>query len=107
MITKEDFEKVISGLKGKLDETTTALVSEELLETVGAFNSGYDDYLKVKEENEKLKNEKEELLKINGRLYQKIGFDRDEENEKESEKIVNEDEEIDIDDIINEKGELI
>lgn len=105
MISKEDFEKLIDNLRGKLDETTVALVSEEILATISAYNNGFDEYEKSVEEVEKLKGEKEELLKVNGKLYQKIGFDKDEE-EKEDDKKEDE-EEIKIEDVIDEKGELI
>ena len=109
MISKEDFETLINNLRGKLDETTLALVSEELLATVSAFNNGFDEYEKTQEEVEKLKGEKEELLKVNGKLYQKIGFDKDDEekeNKKDDDKKDN-DEEIKIEDVINEKGDII
>lgn len=107
MISKEDFEKLIDNLREKLDETTVALVSEEILATISAYNNGFDEYEKSVEEVEKLKGEKEELLKVNGKLYQKIGFDR--EDEKNDDKFDDEkdEEEIKIEDVIDEKGELI
>ena len=94
MISKEEFEKLINNLRDKLDETTVALVSEEILATISAYNNGFDEYEKSVEEVEKLKGEKEELLKVNGKLYQRIGFDREEKEDK-------------IEDVIDEKGELI
>lgn len=105
MISKEEFEKLIDNLRGKLDETTVALVSEEILATISAYNNGFDEYEKSIEEVEKLKGEKEELLKVNGKLYQKIGFDKDEEDDKKEDKP--DEEEIKIEDVIDEKGELI
>ena len=106
MLSKEEFEKLINNLREKLDETTVALVSEELLATISAYNNGFDEYEKSVEEVEKLKGEKEELLKVNGKLYQRIGFDR-EEKEDNIEDIENEEEEIKIEDVIDEKGDLI
>ena len=44
MITKEDFEKLVSNLREKLDDTSSALVSEETLATISAFNNAYDEY---------------------------------------------------------------
>lgn len=105
MISKEEFETLINNLRDKLDETTVALVSEEILATISAYNNGFDEYSKSVEEVEKLKGEKEELLKVNGKLYQRIGFDR-EEKEDNIEKTKDE-EEIKIEDVIDEKGELI
>ena len=108
MLNKDEFEKVVNNLRDKLDETTVALVSDELVETVSAYNSGYDEYTKTLEDVEKLKNEKEELLKVNGKLYQRIGFDKEESKEDNTSKDENIDkEEIKIEDIIDEKGELI
>ena len=66
MLSKEEFEKLINNLRDKLDETTVALVSEEILATISAYNNGFDEYTKSAEEIEKLKGEKEELLKVNG-----------------------------------------
>ena len=106
MLSKEEFEKLINNLRDKLDETTVALVSEEILATISAYNNGFDEYEKSVEEVEKLKGEKEELLKVNGKLYQRIGFDR-EETIEENKDDTEDKEEIKIEDVIDEKGELI
>ena len=106
MLSKEDFEKLINNLKDKLDETTGALVSEEILATLSAYNNGFDEYEKSVEEVEKLKSEKEELLKVNGKLYQRIGYDKEDEIEEKKDGMENK-EEIKIEDVINEKGEMI
>ncbi len=105
MISKEDFEKIIDALKGKLDETSVALVSEELLNLLSAYNVSTDEYEKLKADVEKLKSEKDELLKVNGKLYQKIGFDKVEEEIEE--KVEDDVDEIKIEDVIDERGELI
>ena len=105
MISKEEFEKLINKLRDKLDETTNALVSEEILATISAYNNGYDEYSKSTEEVEKLKGEKEELLKVNGKLYQRIGFDKEEKEDNIEDG--KDEEEIKIEDVIDEKGELI
>lgn len=106
MLSKEEFEKLINNLRDKLDETTVALVSEELLATISAYNNGFDEYTKSANEVEKLKGEKEELLKVNGKLYQRIGFDK-EETIEENKDDAEDEEEIKIEDVINEKGDLI
>lgn len=106
MISKEEFEKLINNLKEKLDDTTSALVSEELLAILSSFNTGFDDYEKMGQDMEKLKKDNDELLKVNGRLYQKIGFDKPVENEEVEDN--KEDEgSIQIEDVIDEKGEII
>ena len=106
MLSKEEFEKLIDNLRAKLDETTVALVSEELIALMSAYTTGFDEYSKSVEEVETLKGEKEELLKVNGKLYQRIGFDEEKEEDK-SEDFEDEKEEIKIEDVIDEKGELI
>ncbi len=107
MLSKEEFEKLINNLREKLDETTVALVSEELLATISAYNNGFDEYTKSVEEVEKLKGEKEELLKVNGKLYQRIGFDKEDEKNDDKFEDDKDEEEIKIEDVIDEKGELI
>lgn len=106
MLSKEEFEKLIDNLRAKLDETTVALVSEELIALMSAYTTGFDEYSKLVEEVETLEGEKEELLKVNGKLYQRIGFDEEKEEDK-SEDFEDEKEEIKIEDVIDEKGELI
>ena len=106
MLSKEEFEKLVNNLRDKLDETTTALLSEELLALLSNYNNGFDEYEKSIEEVEKLKGEKEELLKVNGKLYQRIGFDK-EETIEENKDDTKDEEEIKIEDVIDEKGELI
>ena len=106
MLSKEEFEKLIDNLRAKLDETSVALVSEELIALLSAYGNGFDEYSKSVKEVEKLKGEKEELLKVNGKLYQRIGFDEEKEEDKFNEDLPVE-EEIKIEDVIDEKGELI
>lgn len=104
MLSKEEFEQLINKIKEGLDETQSALISEDLLAIVSTYNSAVDSVEEMKTENEKLKADKEELLKVNGKLFQKIGFEKEEEESSTEEK---EDvEEIKIEDIIDEKGEL-
>ena len=103
-MSKEEFENAINSLKEKLDETTQAMISEELIAIMGAYNSLVDEKAEVEEEKAKLESEKEELLKVNGKLFQKVGFDKEDEEEKEEEV---EEEKIDVEDVIDEKGDII
>ena len=103
-MSKEEFENAINSLKEKLDETTQAMISEELIAIMGAYNSLVDEKAEVEEEKAKLEGEKEELLKVNGKLFQKVGFDKEDEEEKVEEV---EEEKIDVEDVIDEKGDII
>ena len=109
MIKRKDFNKTVDEVKEKLDDTTQALVSEGLLATKSAYSGLYNEYKALKEENDKLKQEKEELLKTNGKLYQQIGFQREENERQESilQSDKTEGEKISIDDIIDKNGNFI
>ena len=106
MLTKEDFEKIITDTREKLDEKSQALISEDMLGIMGNYNSLLTTLNDRDEELKKLKSENDELLKVNGRLFQKIGFEKEEEKNPLpiKEEVV---EKIGIDNLINEKGEMI
>lgn len=104
MLTKEEFESLITSIKEKLDETVQALVSEDLLGVMSSYNNAIDEVANLGEKITKLEADKEDLLKVNGRLFQKIGFDKEEEKIEEKGDDV---EKLEIEDVIDEKGELI
>lgn len=105
MLTKEDFEKLINSIKEKLDETTQALLSEDLLGVLSSYNMAIDEVASLGDKISKLEVDKEDLLKVNGRLFQKIGFDKEEEKKEEG--MEDNGEELKIEDVIDEKGDLI
>ena len=106
MLTKEEFETLITSIKEKLDETVQALVSEDLIGVLSSYNNAIDEISSLSDKITKLETDKEELLKVNGSLFQKIGFDKEEEKEPEANE--GEDvEKLEIEDVIDEKGELI
>lgn len=107
MLTKEDFEKIITDTREKLDDKSQALISEDMLGIMGSVNSLLTTLSDREEELKKLKSENDELLKVNGRLFQKIGFEKKEQKETLP---INEEvteEKIGISNLINEKGDLI
>ena len=104
MLTKEEFESLITSIKEKLDETVQALVSDDLLGVMSSYNNALDEISSLGEKITGLEADKEELLKVNGKLFQKIGFDKEEEPEEAKEEEV---EKLEIEDVIDEKGELI
>lgn len=105
MLTKEEFEGLITSIKDKLDETTQALISDDLVGVLSSYGNALDEIKSLGEKIVGLETDKEELLKVNGRLFQKVGFDKEEEVVKD----VKEDneEKLEIEDVIDEKGELI
>lgn len=105
MLSYDELETLINSIKEKLDETTSALVSEDLLNIISNYKLGIDKISELSTEIEKLQADKDELLKVNGKLFQKVGFDKEEEPEKEE--MAEEVEETLIEDVIDEKGDLI
>ena len=104
MLTKEEFKNLITSIKEKLDDTTQALVSEELLNVLTNYNLAVDEIESKAQSVADLTKDNEELLKVNGKLFPKIGFEK---VETETEEPKSEDEEIKLEEIINEKGEMI
>lgn len=107
MMSYEELETLVNEIKDKLDETTGALISEDLLNIVSNYKLGMDEVSRLTEEVNTLKSEKDELLKVNGRLFQKVGFDKEEIEKKEEEKTSDDSEELTVEDVVDEKGELI
>lgn len=106
MVNIDELKVLVDSIKEKLDETQGALVSEDLLSIVSNYQLLFDELSTIKEEVDKLKADNEELLKVNGRLFQKIGFDEDIKDESE-ELSENVEEEIAVEEVIDEKGEII
>ena len=107
MMSYEELETLVNEIKDKLDETASALISEDLLKIVSNYKLGMEETTKLGEEVAKLKEEKDELLKVNGRLFQQIGFEKEEVKDEIIEK--HEDEKTDdeiIEDLIDERGEI-
>lgn len=105
MMNKEEFETLINSIKENLDETTGALISEDLLKIVSSYLNALNDIEEKRLKIEELSKTNEDLLKVNGKLFQEIGFDNKEEEKVED---IQEDiEEMSVEDIIDEKGELI
>lgn len=107
MLSIDELKVLIDKIKEGLDETTSALISEDLLSIVSTYQLALDEIAKKSEELEKLVADNEELLKVNGRLFQKIGFEEDIKDESEELKSEGEEEEITLEEVIDEKGELI
>ena len=106
MANIDELKVLVDSIKEKLDETQSALVSEDLLSIVSNYGLLFDELTKIKEEVDKLKADNEELLKVNGRLFQKIGFDEDIKDESAELKEEGA-EEITVEEVIEEKGEII
>ena len=106
-MTYEELETLANAIREKLGEDASALISEDLLNIVSNYKLAIDEVEKLKGEVDGLKVEKDELLKVNGKLFQKVGFEKEEVEDEIIEK--HEDEktadEI-IEDLIDERGEI-
>lgn len=106
MLSREDFESLVNGVKEKINETDSALVSEDLLGVLSSYKSAVDEIDSLKEQSSKLKKDNDELLKVNGKLFQKIGFDKEVKTETKFPEEKQEEPKIDLNDIIDEKGDF-
>lgn len=100
-------EELVSALYDKLDETQRALVSEELIAIKGAFRNQETELLERQEAINKLKSENDEILKVNGRLFQQVGFNKPEEQVMSIPNQKQEEPKIDLASVIDEKGNII
>ena len=106
MFSIDELKVLIDKIKEGLDETQSALISEDLLSIISNYQLALDKIAEVEEKIESLTKDNEELLKVNGRLFQKIGFEEDIKDES-AELPSEENEEITVEDVIDEKGEII
>lgn len=107
MYSIDELKSLIDKIKEGLDETQSALISEDLLSIISNYQLALDEIAKVSEELAKIKADNEELLKVNGRLFQKIGFEEDIKDESAELPSEENEEEITVEEVINEKGEII
>lgn len=106
MLSIDELKVLIDKIKEGLDETQSALISEDLLSIISNYQLAIDELAKVNEELGKIKADNEELLKVNGRLFQKIGFEEDIKDES-AELPSETEEEVTVEEVIDEKGEII
>lgn len=107
MMSYEELATLVNTIREKIGEDASAMVSEDLLNIISNYKLGIDEVEKLTGEVDSLKAEKDELLKVNGKLFQKVGFEKEvvedeilekHEDEKTADEI--------IEDLIDERGEI-
>lgn len=107
MISKDDFGNIITRIKEGIGDEQSALLSEDLLELQSAYANTFDEASDASEKVTKLADEKDELLKVNGRLFQKLGTNEPVAVVQEMEQTEPSEPELEIHDVIDEKGNFI
>lgn len=101
-----ELETLMSDMRNKLTDESQALISTDALNILSKLRSLVDELDETKAKVEKLEADKTELLKTNGELFRKIGEQIASKDEDESDDETSEDE-VKIEDIIDEKGNII
>lgn len=107
MLKYDEFETLVNSIRDGLDEVSRANASENFITVLSNYKMALDDIESKLSEIEKLASEKEELLLVNGKLYQKVGMDLIDEANDDSSNDTNDEEVISIEEIIDEKGDFI
>lgn len=106
----DKFNETIDNIKEKVGEENSALISDDLISLMTEHKSLAEQSNEQTKQIETLKSEKDDLVNANAKLFRRLGFE-DEHKTSFSEPYKteqnSEDKEIEIGDIINEKGELI
>lgn len=101
-----ELETLMSDMRNKLTEESQALISTDALNILSKLRGLVDELDETKVKVAKLEADKTELLKTNGELFRKIGEQIASKDEDESDDETSEDE-VKIEDIIDEKGNII
>lgn len=105
----DELETLMSDMRNKLTDESQAIISTDALNILSKLRGIVDELDETKAKVDKLEADKSELLKTNGELFRRIGEqiaskDDDETEDETSDTL---DEEVKIEDIIDEKGNII
>lgn len=109
---KEEFNTRLQKIKDGIPENERAIMTEDLLDLESSVITLIDDLESKKVEMGKMQEEHDNLLKVNGRLAQRISFESSQattfnNSTAGSNQGKKEEEKIELSSFINEKGELI
>lgn len=106
----DKFEEIISSIKEKVGEENSALISDDIISLMTEHKSLTEQNDSNAKQIETLKADKNDLLSVNAKLFQRIGFEDTEKMtfaEQNNTTQNGEPEEIKLGDIINSKGDII
>lgn len=105
----DKFNETINHIKEKVGEENSALISDELI----ALMTEHKTLTEQNEENNKkietLKTEKDDLVSANSKLFRRLGFEDEQKTTYTNSQTQQNEEvkEINIGDIINDKGDIL
>jgi hypothetical protein len=104
----DKFNETIDHIKEKVGEENSALISDELISLMTEHKTLTDQNEEQSAQIETLRTEKADLVDANAKLFRRIGFeDTEQTTYKTNQTEQSEVREINIGDIINDKGDIL
>lgn len=105
----DKFNETINHIKEKVGEENSALISDELISLMTEHKALTDQNNEQTTQINTLKSEKDDLVNANAKLFRRLGFEDEEQTTFVQSPTPQETEikEIQLGDIINEKGDII
>ena len=97
----EDYENLINGIRTKVGDEMSALIADDLTTLITDNSSMNNEIANKNSEIDKLKNDKENLIKANGNLFQQITMGEEKKKKEDPE------EEFSFYDMFDENGNFI
>ena len=105
----DKFNETINHIKEKVGEENSALISDELISLMTEHKALTEQNTEQTEQINTLKSEKDDLVNANAKLFRRLGFEDEQQTTFVQNTTVQQPEvkEIELGDIINEKGDII
>lgn len=109
MYSKDELKQVIDNIKKTIGEQNSALINDDLANLITNYDVTLDDINVKDDEIKKIKAENDELLKVNGKLFQKVTSKVDDKPDFNIDNNKNNDKPhtITLDEVFDEKGNFI
>ena len=105
----DKFNETINHIKEKVGEENSALISDELISLMTEHKALTDQNNEQTTQINTLKSEKDDLVNANAKLFRRLGFEDEQQTTFTQPQTTQETEikEIQLGDVINEKGDII